>query len=92
MWVKWILWTSTTEDLAVGANCVDSLVENVAYGNIIPSTAESWEVSDDGMVWTFHLRQGQYWYDAAVAKGTEKGEEQNAVIDENGVVTQDVSQ
>ena len=132
------LWTSTTEDLAVGANCVDSLVENDAYGNIIPSAAESWEVSDDGMVWTFHLRQGQYWYDAAgnqkdpvtahdfvaaarylcdsvnqcsnnslmddwitnaseaiyytaladaaVAKGTEKGEEQNAVIDENGVV------
>ena len=59
------LWTSTTEDLAVGANCVDSLVENDAYGNIIPSAAESWEVSDDGMVWAFYLRQGQYWYDAA---------------------------
>lgn len=51
-------------ELVVGANTIDSLVENDTYGNILPSGAESWEVSEDGLTWTFHLRAGQYWYDA----------------------------
>lgn len=54
----------TTYELVVGANTIDSLVENDTYGNILPSGAESWEVSEDGLTWTFHLRAGQYWYDA----------------------------
>lgn len=56
--------SSTTYDLVVGANTIDSLVENDTYGNILPCGAESWEVSEDGLTWTFHLRAGQYWYDA----------------------------
>ena len=28
-----------------------------------PGCAESWEVSDDGMTWTFHLRDGLKWSD-----------------------------
>lgn len=54
----------TTYELVVGANTIDSLVENDTFGNILPSGAESWEVSEDGLTWTFHLRAGQYWYDA----------------------------
>lgn len=54
----------TTYELVVGANTIDSLVENDTYGNILPCGAESWEVSEDGLTWTFHLRAGQYWYDA----------------------------
>lgn len=56
--------SSTTYELVVGANTIDSLVENDTYGNILPCGAESWEVSEDGLTWTFHLRAGQYWYDA----------------------------
>lgn len=56
--------SGTTYELVVGANTIDSLVENDTYGNILPSGAESWEVSEDGLTWTFHLRAGQYWYDA----------------------------
>ncbi len=36
----------------------------VAYdtkGNIVPGAAEKWEVSDDGLTWTFHLRAGLKW-------------------------------
>jgi len=36
----------------------------VAYdtkGNIVPGAAETWEVSDDGLTWTFHLRDGLKW-------------------------------
>lgn len=56
--------SGTTYELVVGANTIDSLVENDTFGNILPSGAESWEVSEDGLTWTFHLRAGQYWYDA----------------------------
>lgn len=56
--------SGATYELVVGANTIDSLVENDTYGNILPCGAESWEVSEDGLTWTFHLRAGQYWYDA----------------------------
>lgn len=34
-------------------------------GEIVPdgSMSESWEVSDDGLTWTFHLRDGVVWSD-----------------------------
>jgi peptide/nickel transport system substrate-binding protein len=38
----------------------------IAYGpdgGPVPGIAESWEVSDDGLVWTFKIRQGAVWSD-----------------------------
>lgn len=57
------LTASTQWDQTVGANVIDTLVEYNAIGEVIPGLAETWEVSDDQLVWTFHLRQGQKWYD-----------------------------
>ncbi|MDW8058800.1 MAG: ABC transporter substrate-binding protein [Thermomicrobium sp.] len=34
-----------------------------ATGQPVPALAESWEVSADGTVYTFHLRQGVRWHD-----------------------------
>lgn len=34
-----------------------------AHSDPIPGAAESWTVSDDGLVWTFKLRQGATWSD-----------------------------
>ena len=31
--------------------------------NVIPMAAESWEVSDDNLTWTFHIRPGMIWSD-----------------------------
>ena len=63
--------TGATYNLVVGANCIDPLVENDAYGNIVGCGAESWETSEDGLTWTFHLREGQKWYDY---QGNEMGD------------------
>lgn len=41
----------------------DSLVVLNNNLEIIPSAAESWSVSDDGLTWTFILREGQVWSD-----------------------------
>ena len=34
-------------------------------GALAPGQAESWEVSEDGLVWTFHLREGLKWSDGS---------------------------
>lgn len=31
--------------------------------NPIPELAKDWSVSEDGMVWTFHLQEGVKWHD-----------------------------
>ncbi len=48
---------------AIACNIVDGLVEFDNHSNIVPALATSWETSDDGLVWTFHIRKGVYWYD-----------------------------
>ena len=34
-------------------------------GKIAPGQAETWEVSEDGLTWTFHLRDGLKWSDGS---------------------------
>jgi peptide/nickel transport system substrate-binding protein/oligopeptide transport system substrate-binding protein len=43
---------------AVAQQVFDGLVQFDANLNVVPSIAKSWEASRDGLVWTFHLRQG----------------------------------
>ena len=43
---------------SVAQNLFDGLVQFDANLNVVPSIAKSWEASRDGLVWTFHLRQG----------------------------------
>ncbi len=57
------LTTGTTWDQTVGANVIDTLVEYNSFAQVIPGLAETWEVSDDELTWTFHLRKGVKWYD-----------------------------
>jgi peptide/nickel transport system substrate-binding protein len=45
--------------LRVCEQIVESLLGYEIGGTeVVPSLAESWEVSDDSRVWTFHLREG----------------------------------
>lgn len=44
------------------SNGVDSLFENDQYGNLKPSVAENWSVSQDGLTYTYKIRKGVKWY------------------------------
>ena len=52
----------TTEDYTIPMNIFDRLVEVKLDENgetkIVPSLAESWDISEDGLTYTFHLRKG----------------------------------
>ncbi len=41
----------------------EPLVRYDSDGGIQPSLAESWDISDDGLTWTFNLRQGVTFHD-----------------------------
>jgi len=41
----------------------DTLVEEVGISNFVPGLAESWTVSDDGLVWTLKIREGVTFHD-----------------------------
>lgn len=53
--------TSTTSEFAIAANLVDTLIDFDRYGVVQPALATEWEQSDDGLVWTFKLREGVKW-------------------------------
>ncbi|MBR5244968.1 MAG: hypothetical protein IKW07_02955, partial [Clostridia bacterium] len=57
------LTTSVSQNQKSLANFVDTLIEFDCYGNIQPCLATEWSVSDDGLVWTFKIREGVKWYD-----------------------------
>lgn len=56
--------TSVSQNQKSLANFIDTLIEYDSLGNIVPCLATSWEVSDDGLDWTFHIREGVNWFTA----------------------------
>jgi peptide/nickel transport system substrate-binding protein len=53
--------TVTQTDRAISSLLYRGLFEYDIYGNIIPDLAETWSVSNDGLVYTIKLKDAQYW-------------------------------
>ena len=53
-----------------GANYIlfafDNLLKMDKDGKVVPGLAEKYEISDDQLTWTFHLRDGLKWSDGSV--------------------------
>ena len=60
--------SSKTSTHEITSNVIDGLLENDQYGNLVPSLAENWSVSKDGLTYTYTLRKDAKWY-------TSEGEE-----------------
>ena len=65
-WIIQFLGMSALKQIT--GNVIDGLLENDQYGNLVPSVAEDWTVSKDGLTYTYKIRQGVKWY-------TNEGEE-----------------
>ena len=53
---------ATQDEFLIAENCFEGLVRRDDEGNITPGCAESWQVSEDGLSYTFKLKQGLRWY------------------------------
>ena len=56
--------TSRAADINAIINTYDGLMEYDVEGTLQPALAESYEVSDDGLTYTFHLRKDVKWTDS----------------------------
>ena len=50
------------DNTAIITNLVDGLLENDNHGNLVPSLAEDWSVSSDGLTYTYKLRKDAKWF------------------------------
>ena len=59
----------TTDSYTIALNCFDRLVEcetnDAGEAVLVPGLAKSWELSDDGLVYTFHLQEGVKFHNGA---------------------------
>lgn len=53
-------------DSVLYSNVFEGLTRFASDGSIIPGLAESWEISDDGTVYTFALRSGVTFHDGTI--------------------------
>jgi peptide/nickel transport system substrate-binding protein len=73
--LKLLLSEATNVDLnpigvrTIGANYLQSciydglVVSSPSWDEVEPALAETWDISEDGLTYTFHLRQGVAWHD-----------------------------
>jgi peptide/nickel transport system substrate-binding protein len=52
-------------DEVVYANVFEGLTRFAADGSVIPALAKSWEISEDGLTYTFHLVEGAKFHDGS---------------------------
>ncbi|CAN5784289.1 peptide ABC transporter substrate-binding protein [soil metagenome] len=53
--------TSTVAEGNLIRDLYEGLVAEDASGDVIPGTAEDWDISEDGLTYTFHLREDARW-------------------------------
>jgi len=61
----WLTWDASVYDENVGDTFAwaDSCVRPDEFYEPLPNACASWEVSDDGLTWTFHLQEDKKWSD-----------------------------
>lgn len=54
--------SDSTASSTIAANCYEGLVRVDENGNVQPACADHWSISDDGLTYTFILKDGLTWH------------------------------
>lgn len=73
---------SEPTDKEVLAVIYPGLTRTTADGRTFPVLAESWDISEDGLTYTFTLRQNLKWHDGVALTTSDVAESINRVLDE----------
>lgn len=74
--------TSSYFSFEVLENVFDTLVETDENLEMQPALAESWDISDDQLTWTFHLREGITFHDGSAFTSEDVVYSYRRIIDE----------
>ena len=74
--------TSAYASFDVLENVYDTFVEPDENLEMQPALAESWDLSDDQLTWTFHLRDGVSFTDGAALTAEDVAYSYNRIIDD----------
>jgi len=75
-------------DEVVYANVFEGLTRIGPDGSVLPALAERWEVSDDGLTYTFHLHQGVTFHDGTAFTAEDAAFSLNRAMAEESVNAQ----
>lgn len=76
-----------SNDMLINYQVYDSLVGIDTDGNYVPELAESWEMADDGMSFTFHLREDVSFQNGHTMTAEDVVWSVNAALDSGKVTT-----
>jgi len=62
-------------------NLYDTLVFPNTAGGVDPQLAESWEVADDGLTWTFHLKEGVKFHNGSELTASDVAFSMNRILE-----------
>lgn len=84
---------SKTDDYgaAINRNIFNQLVAQDVNYDLVPQLAKSWEVSEDGKEYTFHLREGVKWHDGVAFTSKDVKYTIDAIVENKGSAYNNVS-
>jgi len=63
--------SASMQDLRVYSNIYDTLITKDDSDKFVPALAESWDVSEDGLTYTFHLKKGVKFHNGEELKASD---------------------
>lgn len=65
--------------------CIEPLVLSDRKGGVVPGLAQSWSISDDGLTWTFTLREGVLFHDGTPLTGEAAAQSLNRTLTKGAI-------
>ncbi|MEL6807180.1 MAG: ABC transporter substrate-binding protein, partial [Pseudomonadota bacterium] len=75
-------------DSVLYSNVFEGLTRFMGDGSVVPGLAESWEISDDGLVYTFSLREGVTFHDGTTMDAEDVKFTLDRILDEESANAQ----